>query len=112
MTIPMAFVSLQNSVIIAKARIAPWARLKETFVNGIWALFLPVFILGGIYLGVFNATQAAAMSVILALVIEIAIHRELDIDELPELPPLQTVARKLINESVRRIAADYDAVDD
>ena len=35
-----------------------------------------------------------------------------DIDELPELPPLQTVARKLINESVRRIAADYDAVDD
>ena len=35
-----------------------------------------------------------------------------DIDELPELSPLQTVARKLINESVRRIAADYDAVDD
>ena len=55
----------------------------ETFLDGIWSLFLPFFILGGIYLGLFNATEASAISVVLALVIELWIHRSLTVDDLP-----------------------------
>jgi C4-dicarboxylate transporter DctM subunit len=62
-----------------------WKKVVQAAKDGAWSLTLPLFILGGIYLGVFNATQASAISVILALVIEIFIHRELDIDELPDL---------------------------
>jgi C4-dicarboxylate transporter, DctM subunit len=58
-------------------------RLADAVLDGVWALFLPVFILGGIYTGVFNATEASAISVVLALVIEIWIHRSIAIRDLP-----------------------------
>lgn len=50
--------------------------------DGVWALFLPVFILGGIYLGLFNAMESAAMSVVLALLIETVIHRSMKVSDI------------------------------
>jgi C4-dicarboxylate transporter DctM subunit len=58
-------------------------RLLDALLDGVWALFLPVFILGGIYTGVFNATEASAISVVLALIIELWIHRSIAIRDLP-----------------------------
>jgi C4-dicarboxylate transporter DctM subunit len=60
-------------------------RLVEALRDGLWSLMLPLFILGGIYLGVFNATQASAISVMLALLIEVGIHRQLKLEDLPGL---------------------------
>lgn len=60
-------------------------RVVRTFFDGIWALFLPLFILGGIYLGVFNATEASAISVVLALGIELWIHRSLTLSDIPDI---------------------------
>ena len=62
-----------------------WRVLLEAIRDGLWSLTLPLFILGGIYIGVFNATQASAISVILALVIELLIHRQLKVSDLPDL---------------------------
>ena len=47
--------------------------LKE----GTWALLLPIIVLGGIYGGVFTPTEAAAVSVVYALVIELFVYKEL-----------------------------------
>ncbi|MCC7073280.1 MAG: TRAP transporter large permease subunit [Deltaproteobacteria bacterium] len=55
-----------------------WATARTALRRGVWSLLLPVIILGGIYTGVFTATEAAAVSVIYALVIEIFVHKELD----------------------------------
>jgi hypothetical protein len=44
---------------------------------------LPVLILGGIYSGVFTATEAASVSVVYALFVEFVVHRELKIAQLP-----------------------------
>jgi tripartite ATP-independent transporter DctM subunit len=60
-------------------------KLRDAITDGVWALFLPVFILGGIYGSLFNATEAAAISVVLALLIEILIHRSLKPSELPKI---------------------------
>jgi len=60
-------------------------RLIDATLDGVWALFLPVFILGGIYTGVFNATEASAISVVLALLIELLIHRSIVIKDLPDI---------------------------
>jgi C4-dicarboxylate transporter DctM subunit len=62
-----------------------WAKLGEAVRDGLWSLTLPLFILGGIYIGVFSATQAAAISVILALFIELLIHKQLKFSDLPDL---------------------------
>jgi len=53
--------------------------------EGFWSLTLPVVILGGIYSGIFTANEAAAVSVIYSLVVELCIHRELTVDKLPSV---------------------------
>ncbi len=50
--------------------------------DGLWALFLPFLVLGGIYGGVFTPTEAAAVSVVYALIVELLVYRELKIGRL------------------------------
>ena len=45
--------------------------------DGIFAVAMPVLILGGIYSGYFTATESAAVAVVYALVVEVLIHREI-----------------------------------
>lgn len=45
--------------------------------RGFWSLLLPVIILGGIYSGIFTTTEAAGVSVVYALAVELLIHRDL-----------------------------------
>jgi C4-dicarboxylate transporter DctM subunit len=44
---------------------------------GIFAMLLPVILLGGIYSGYFSPTESAAVSLAYALLVEVFIHREL-----------------------------------
>ncbi len=63
-------------------------KLKEILTstrNGILALLMPVIILGGIYSGIFTATESAAIAVVYAILVEILIHRELKPTELPKI---------------------------
>ena len=50
--------------------------------EGLWALMLPVIVLGGIYTGIFTPTEAAAVSVVYALFVELIIYRELTLSRL------------------------------
>jgi C4-dicarboxylate transporter DctM subunit len=54
----------------------------RTLKEGVWALFLPILVLGGIYGGIFTPTEAAAVSVVYALVVELAVYRELKFEKL------------------------------
>ena len=53
--------------------------------RGVWSVFLPVMILGGIYSGIFTVNEAAAIAVVYATFVETVIHRELRWRELPRL---------------------------
>ena len=50
--------------------------------NGVWALFLPILVLGGIYGGIFTPTEAAAVSVVYALIVELFVYKELKFNKL------------------------------
>ena len=52
-------------------------QIAEALRKGIWALLLPVVLLGGIYTGYFSATEAAAVALGYALIVEIFVHREM-----------------------------------
>ena len=54
-----------------------FAHFKEAFRNGIWSAMMPVILLGGIYTGYFTATEAAAVALCYAMLVEVFIHREL-----------------------------------
>jgi C4-dicarboxylate transporter DctM subunit len=48
-----------------------------SFKNSIWALLAPLIILGGIYLGIFTPTEAAAVACFYSLFIGLFVYREL-----------------------------------
>ena len=45
--------------------------------KGIWALLMPIIILGGIYTGYFTATESAAVAVVYSIIVETFIHKEM-----------------------------------
>ncbi len=59
-----------------------WGDVKRTGVRALSALPLPVVVLGGIYGGFFTATEAAAVSVALAVLIELVVHKDLNLRDL------------------------------
>ncbi len=58
-------------------------KLLEATRDGFWALMFPILILGGIYGGIFNAVEAAAISVVYAVVVEVWLHRALTLKNVP-----------------------------
>lgn len=53
--------------------------------QGFWALLLPLLVLGGIYSGLFTPTEAAAVSVVYALVIELCVYKEIRFRQLTDI---------------------------
>ena len=69
-----------------------WLRdFVETFWESFWALLLPAIILGGIYSGVFTPTEAACVSVVYALVVELFIYRSFKLPKIPAVLAESTV---------------------
>jgi C4-dicarboxylate transporter DctM subunit len=86
--IAFAFVFAAYAYIYAKWHKIPLARrpsLKELFASiydSLWALGLPVIILGGMYSGLFSPTEAAAASAVYAVVVEMFVYREMNLKDL------------------------------
>jgi len=53
--------------------------------QSIWALMMPVIILGGIYGGVFTPTEASAVAVVYALMVGVCIYKGLPIAAVPRV---------------------------
>jgi tripartite ATP-independent transporter DctM subunit len=56
---------------------------KRAVVRVLLPLGFPVIIIGGIYSGMFSPTEAAAVSVLYAAILEFGVYRELSLGELP-----------------------------
>ncbi len=56
---------------------ATTAERIATFKEGVWALVLPVIIIGGIRFGVFTPTEAAVVAAVYSILISVLVYREL-----------------------------------
>lgn len=56
--------------------------IASSFWDAKWALIMPVIILGGIYSGIFTATEAAVVASVYGIVIGLFVHRELKLEKL------------------------------
>jgi C4-dicarboxylate transporter, DctM subunit len=70
---------------VPRSRRATLAELGVAAREVVWGLGMPAIILGGIYGGVFTATEAAAVSVVYAAVVCVLIYRQLNLTELWEV---------------------------
>lgn len=58
-----------------------WQALAEAK----WEIPLPFIVLGGIYSGFFAVSEAAAVTAVYVLIIEVLVHREVKVRELPKI---------------------------
>ncbi len=59
--------------------------ILRTFWGALWALLMPVIILGGILGGIFTPTEAAVVAALYGLVIGFLVYRELRLRDLPRI---------------------------
>ncbi len=64
---------------------ASWPERLDAAKNALFPLGFPVIIIGGIYSGMFSPTEAAAVSVLYAVLLECVIFRAVKVSELPEV---------------------------
>ncbi|WP_198651315.1 TRAP transporter large permease [Salinicola sp. CPA57] len=58
------------------------SRVWKSFKEAIWALLIPVIILGGIFGGIVTATEGAALAVVVAIFISAVVYREFSLKTL------------------------------
>ena len=64
---------------------ANWGQRWTAFRKSVWGLMLVVIIVGGIYTGVFTATEAAAMAAMYAFFISIYVYKDLSLKDVPRV---------------------------
>ena len=55
---------------------ASWAERRHALFDGVWALMLPVLILGGLRGGLFTPTEAAVVAAVYSLLVSVFVYRE------------------------------------
>lgn len=70
----------QNSIQLAQK--VDWSQRVQAMKKAILPLGFPALIVGGIYSGAFTPTEAAAFSVLYAIVLEVIIYRKLGLSDL------------------------------
>ncbi len=78
-----------------RTEVFSWGAVWKTFRRAAPALVMPVIVLGGIYVGVFTPTEAAAISVIYGFLVGALVYRTLGVRDLPSI----------FNESARATAS-------
>lgn len=59
--------------------------IKAAFKDAIWALLVPIIILGGIYSGLFTPTEAAVVACDYALIVGLFVYKEYKIKDIPSI---------------------------
>jgi len=64
---------------------ASWAETWHAFRESLWGLMLVVIIIGGIYSGLFTATEAAAMAAVYSFFISVFVYKSLGFKDVPRV---------------------------
>ncbi|SFC74392.1 TRAP transporter large permease [Collimonas sp. OK412] len=64
---------------------ASWRERWDAFRDSAWGLFLVVIVIGGIFSGIFTATEAAAMSAVYAFLVSIFVYKDMTIKNVPKV---------------------------
>ena len=62
-----------------------WPEARAAFRESLWEIPLPIVVLGGIYSGFFAVSEAAAVTALYVLLVEVGIRREISLARLPSV---------------------------
>ncbi len=64
---------------------ATWFERFTAFRESVWGLMLVVIIVGGIYSGLFTATEAAAMAAVYSFFVSVFVYRDMSLKDVPKV---------------------------
>lgn len=79
------FISRHRGFLPGRARMVTARELLAAFLDALWALTVPIFIVVGLRYGIFTPTEAGAIAVIYAIFIGIFCYRELSWLDIPNI---------------------------
>jgi tripartite ATP-independent transporter DctM subunit len=79
-----AWVARKHGSIKPSPRV-PWRNRLRAFRDSLWALMLPVIIIGGLRGGIFTPTEAAVVAAVYALLVSLFVYREIGVRDLGRL---------------------------
>ncbi|AYH45249.1 TRAP transporter large permease subunit [Azoarcus sp. DN11] len=62
-----------------------WGERWKAFRESVWGLMIVVIIIGGIYSGVFTATEAAAVSAVYAFFVSVFVYKDMGFKDVPKV---------------------------
>lgn len=62
-----------------------WTERRHALIDGVWALMLPVIILGGLRGGIFTPTEAAVVAAVYSMFVALFVYREVKFRDLRRL---------------------------
>ena len=77
-----ALIYLRNDDNVIRQEKQPLSVRIKAFKDALWAIMMPVIILGGIYGGIFTPTEAAGVAVVYGLFVGIVVYREIKLRQL------------------------------
>lgn len=80
-----ALIYLRNDDNVIRQEKQPLSVRIKAFKDALWAIMMPVIILGGIYGGIFTPTEAAGVAVVYGLFVGIVVYREIKLRQLWEI---------------------------
>ena len=89
------YYAVKNKVPVVKQELSGKKVLK-TFIDSLWALLMPIIILGGIYSGSFTPTEAGAMASLYGLICGLFIYKTLDWRKIPDILLKTAIASAVI----------------
>lgn len=76
---------LSRKMLVKPQPKSSWSQRGKALVDGLWALMLPVIILGGLRGGFFTPTEAAVVAAAYSLFVSLFIYREVNLKDLVKL---------------------------
>lgn len=64
---------------------ATWAERRHALMRALWPSGFPIIVIGGIYGGIFSPTEAAAICVLYALILEFVIFRSIKLKDIADI---------------------------
>ncbi|GAB2175679.1 TRAP transporter large permease [Dongia sp. agr-C8] len=77
------FIARKNNY--PRLRPASWTQRLKAFRDSIWGLLLILIVMGGIYLGIFTPTEAAAMSAVYAFIVAVFVYKDMPLKRVPKV---------------------------
>lgn len=78
-------------------------RFLVSFKDAVWALVMPIIILGGIYAGIFTPTESAVVAVVYGMIVCLVVYREITMKSVWEI--IETTATGTANLMILVVTA-------